>query len=136
MKKMLYLALAVMTVGLVASCSSGSSSPGKAAKQYAEYMAKGDYDKFVNGIAFDEDATKEEIEEGKTMVKSLLTEKMKPALEEKGGMKSIEVLSEDISDDGNSADVELKYTYGNGETEENEFNMVLVKGKWMMEMDK
>ena len=99
-------------------------------------MAKGDYDKFVDGIYYGEDATKEDISESNTMLKAMLTEKGQESIKEKGGVKSIEIVSEEISDDGKSAEVVLKQTYGNGDTEDTDFDMVLVKGKWMIEMDK
>ena len=136
MKKMLYLILAVMTIGGMVSCSSSSSSPGAAAKKYAEYLGSGEYDKFIDGIYFGENTSKEEIEQGKTMLKALLADKGANALEEKGGLKSVEVASEEISEDGKSATVVLKQTYGDGSVEEDDSNMVLVNGKWLMEMDK
>lgn len=135
---MIYLTLAAAMIGLMLiSCSrTGASSPGKAAKQYMEYMVNGDVDKFVDAIYFGEETSKEEIEQGRTMMKSLIEEKAKPALEEKGGLKSVEVISEEISEDGKTATVTLKQTYGNGETEEDESEMVLVDGRWMMKMEK
>ena len=54
----------------------------------------------------------------------------------KGGVTDIEVLSEEISEDGNSAVVKMKITYGNGESEEDETKLVLVDGKWLLSMDK
>lgn len=36
--------------------------------------------------------------------------------------KDIEILSEQIAEDGNTAVVKTKYTYGNGETQEGEQN--------------
>lgn len=135
MKNLNYLALVLLMLGLTVSCAT-KSSPGAAAKQYMEYMADGNVDKFIDGIAFDEDVTKEEIEQGKTMMKSLIEEKAVPALEEKGGLKSVEVISEEISEDGKTATVTLKQTYGNGEFDEDETNMVLVDGRWKIEMGK
>ncbi len=70
------------------------------------------------------------------MLLSLFEEKGAETLEEKGGVKSIEVLSEEISDDGKTATVELRQTYGNGETSEDSMDLILSGGKWLMEMDK
>ena len=131
---MIYLVLAIASTGVLASCS--SSSPGKAAKQYMEYLAEGEYDKLVDGLYFGEDASKEDIEKSKAMMKAILMDKGRKSLEEKGGLKDIEVVSEEISPDGKSATVTLKQTFGNGETEEDDTDLVLVNGKWMMEMKK
>ena len=57
-------------------------------------------------------------------------------LEKKGGLKSFEVLSEEIAEDGNSAVVKFKQVYGNGEESEDEQKMVKVDGKWLMDIGK
>jgi hypothetical protein len=132
MKKMNYLVLALLMLGLTISCTN-QSSPGKAAKRYMEYAAKGDFEKFVDGFYFGEEVSKEEIKEGKAMMVSLVGEKVKPAFDKKGGLKSVEVVSETLSDDGKSAEAVLKLTYGNGETDEDTIDMILVDGKWLME---
>lgn len=48
----------------------------------------------------------------------------------------IEILSEEISEDGNTATVKIKQTYGNGETQEGTQSMVKRDGKWLMSIDK
>lgn len=50
----------------------------------------------------------------------MLKEKVSKEYEKKGGIKDIEILSEQVAEDGNTAVVKTKYTYGNGETEEGE----------------
>ncbi len=139
MKKFFYIVMAVAMAGMVASCGGGgggASTPGAAAKKYAQYVADGDYDKFIEGIYVTPDTSEEEAEQAKAMLKGLLAEKGSKTLEEKGGIKNIEVLSEEISEDGQAATVNLRYTYGNGETSEEKTELVLADGKWMMELDK
>ncbi len=137
MKKVLYIFVAILMAGIVASCGGGSSAkPGEAAKQYAQYMADGNYDKFIEGIYIPSDTPAEEVEQSKAMLNALLTEKGSKTLEEKGGIESIEVLSEEIAEDGQTAVVDMRYTYGNGETSEETMEMVLDGGKWKVELDK
>ncbi len=137
MKKLVYFVLAIATLGVMASCGgAGSDGPGKAAKQYAEYMAAGNYDKMLDGLYTEPDADPKEVEQGKAMLKSMLEEKGKESIEENGGIKSVEVVSEEIAEDGQSAKVKLLYTYGNGETEENNMPMRLDGNKWKWEMEK
>ena len=136
MKKVFYLVLAAAALVLTVSCSSNSSSPGKAAKQYMEYMADGNYDKFIDGVYFVEGSSKEDIEAGKAMLKAMLIEKGKKSIDEKGGLKSVEIVSEEIASDGKTANVELKMTYGNDEVLEEDQDMILVDGKWLMDMNK
>lgn len=65
-----------------------------------------------------------------------MKEKAGKELEKKGGLKSFEVLSEEIAEDGNSAVVKFKQVYGNGEESEDEQKMVKVDGKWLMDIGK
>ena len=66
----------------------------------------------------------------------MLKEKVSKEYEKKGGIKDIEILSEQVAEDGNTAMVKTKYTYGNGETEEGEQQMVKKDGKWLMSIGK
>ncbi|MDR1671463.1 MAG: DUF4878 domain-containing protein [Alistipes sp.] len=136
MKKLFQFVLAFAALGAVVSCGSSASSPGDAAKQYAGYIADGEYDKFVDALYFAPDTSAEDVKEGKEMMRALLEEKAAKSFEEKGGLKSTEVLSETISEDGLSAEVKLRYTYGNGTTSDEEMKLRLHEGKWLAEMGK
>ena len=63
MKKVFYFSLMVMTMFLMTACS--SSGPGDAMKKYGNYLIKGDYEKFVDGLAFDESVGAEKMKEQK-----------------------------------------------------------------------
>ena len=120
---------------IVAACSS-PSTPGEAAKTYVEELYNGNPEDVFDNVAWGENASAEEIEQTKEMLVQMWNEKGKPQIEAKGGVKSVEVISEDIAEDGNSAVVKMKITYGNGETEEDDQQMKLVDGKWLMSIDK
>ena len=66
----------------------------------------------------------------------MIKEKGMKEYEKKGGIKDIEILSETISEDGNTAVVKTKTTFGNGETEEGDQKMVKKDGKWLMSLGK
>lgn len=51
-------------------------------------------------------------------------------LKMQGGIKKFDVVSEEI--DGDNAKVTLKITFGKGETEEKEFELLKVKGEWKL----
>ncbi|MDR2953793.1 MAG: DUF4878 domain-containing protein [Prevotella sp.] len=127
------LSLVAMCLFLFSSCS--SSGPGEEAKKYINYLAKGDFEKFADGIAYEDTASKEEIQAAKAMMAGM-GEKAKKTIEASGGVKGVEVVSEDISEDGNSAEVVLKVTYGDGSTKDSDVDMVKKDGKWKMEMKK
>ncbi|WP_071145809.1 DUF4878 domain-containing protein [Bacteroides ihuae] len=134
MKNVFYLGLFAMTMFLATACS--SDSPGAAAKKYAGYIQSGEYDKFANAIVLDEKAKPEDVKKSKEMIVALLKEKGSKSIEEKGGIKTIEILSETISSDKKSAQVVLKQTYGNGDTEDNNFDLVKQDGTWKIVMKK
>jgi len=136
MKKLLTLALALTALVLTVSCGTKSASPGAAAKAYMEALAAGDYEKVTDGMYFGPDMTAEETEEARAMWLSLIREKGAGDIEEKGGIQSVELVSEEIAEDGQSATVVLKTTDGNGETEEDSMKMVLVDGRWLMSVEK
>lgn len=135
MKKVFYFSLMVMAMFMMAACSS-SSSPGDAMKKYSNYLIKGDYEKFVDGIAVGDSETADKLKEQKAGFVALLRDKVGKEYEKMGGLKSIEILSEEISEDGNTATVKIKQTYGNGETQEGTQSMVKRDGKWLMSIDK
>lgn len=133
MKKLMYLGMMLVVALAMASCSSGG--PGSALKDYVTAMKDGDYEKFVNGIDFSK-TDPDKVEEARQGYVALLQEKGGKELEKKGGLKSIEVISEKIAEDGNSAVVTFKQVYGNGEESEDEQKMVKVDGKWLMDIGK
>ncbi len=135
MKKFIHLTLALVALCFVTACG-GPSTPGAAAKRYMEMAGNGQYEKFVDGIAVDEDATPEEVKQFKTMMVAMLEASGKAELEKKQGLKSVEVVNEEIAEDGQTAKVTLKSTYGDGTTDEETNHMVLRDGVWKMELDK
>jgi hypothetical protein len=62
-KGLIYLGLLFVTTLLLAACT--ASSPGEAAKKYAGYIQKGEYEKFADAIALDEKATPEDNKKNK-----------------------------------------------------------------------
>ena len=66
------------------------------------------------------------------LIVSMLKEKVSKEYEKKDGLKSIEIISEEISEDGNTATVKIKQTYGNGETHDATQSNVKRDGKWLI----
>jgi uncharacterized protein YchJ len=133
MKKIYSFALAVIALVTMAACSTAASSgPGDALKSYYEALIKGDYVKFADGLLLKdtEDPAKQKEE-----VTALLKEKLANAPSEKK-LSGVEVVSEKISEDGNSADVTVKLTMADGSTSEDDQKMVKVDGKWLIDLDK
>ncbi len=132
MKKGIYFAFLATLLITFAACSAGS--PGEAAKKYANYLKNGDYEKFAEGIAMSEDMSADEAKQGRQMFAAMMQEKGKMALEQKGGIDKIDIVSENMDSDGNTAKVVLKMTFKNGESEEMNYNMVKQKSGWKIDL--
>ena len=63
-------------------------------------------------------------------------EKVKYSLDERGGIKSFEIINEEFDESGEKAVVTSKITYGNGDVEEERSKYVKVDGKWKATLGK
>lgn len=134
MKKFFSL-LAVAVAMFMVSCAGAPATPSDAAVEYYQYVANGDYEAFADAIHFDT-TDPEEIAESKAMITSFYKEKAEPEIKSKGGIKSIEALNETISEDGNTANVQLKVIYGDGSEKTEDVKLVKVDNKWLLAFDK
>lgn len=134
MRNFIYFSLLVFTLGLLASCGS-TKSPGEAAKEYAQYIAEGKYKEYVDAIDFGQDATPENIAEQKELLLSFFQERGTDILKEITGFKSIDLVSEVISPDGNEAKVILLYTFENNKTSSENYEMIKVDGNWKIKFN-
>ena len=132
MKRVLSI-FAVVAALFMVSC--GGSTPSDAAVEVYQMIIDGKYDAVAENM-FYESTDAEEVEQSKAMIASLLKEKAAPQFEKKGGIKNVEALSETIAEDGQSAVVELKITYGDGSEETEKAEMKLDGGEWKPAMDK
>lgn len=120
MKKLL-LFISVITVALLlAAC--GSSSPKDVTDNYYKALQKGDYEKALSytTVKDDDEEIKKEVEKMKSLEMDI---------------KDYEIVSETISEDGQTAEVEVKYNFTssfNSEPKESTNTVKLEKlnGKW------
>ncbi|WP_071148110.1 DUF4878 domain-containing protein [Bacteroides ndongoniae] len=134
MKKLITLGFLVVAVLSFISCS--PSSPGKALKSYLTDLKNENYESFIKGVYFPEDMDEQRKKKDEAQLLAIIKEKGAKEYEKKGGVKSIEILSETISEDGKSAVVEYKQTFGNGEEEKQSQKMIKKDDKWFIDMRK
>ena len=132
MKRVLSI-FAVVAALFMVSC--GGSTPSDAAVEVYQMIIDGKYDAVAENMYY-ESTDAEEVEQSKALIASMLKEKAAPQFEKKGGIKNVEALSETIAEDGQSAVVELKITYGDGSEETEKADMKLDDGKWKLAMNK
>lgn len=130
-----FLAMVAAVAALFAASCSGSQTASDAALNIYGLIAQGNYEAAVEEFQLDTPDTKS-AEETKAMLTSLFQEKLGPQLESKGGITSYEAVKEELAEDGKSAKVTVKLTYGNGETEESDVDMVLTENGWKASIKK
>jgi hypothetical protein len=78
----------------------------------------------------------EEQEQAKQMFLAMFDEKGSKMIDEKQGIVSYTLVSEEIAEDGKSAKVKYDITYGDGTTQTQIFELVLVDGVWKQQIKK
>ena len=121
MKKAWLLGMLLLCLSIV-GCSS-SNSPSGVVKDFYKYTADGKTNEAVALVTG----------KGQGLVAAFL-----PALtediKEKGGIKSIDIIKEEIS--GDTATVTLVLKFGNGSTKEDSSELIKQDGKWKMHVSK
>ena len=110
MKKLL-ISMFVAVVALTLWSCGSANTPSAVAEKAAKCMQNADYEGYVELMELKETEGKEAEKE---QFVALLREKGTKTMEKKQGLKSYEVLSEEISEDGKSATVKMKMVYGDG----------------------
>ena len=130
-KKLFFSLFAFIGIVLV-SCSS-TDSPESAAKKYMQLRIDGNYEELVEYVAYDEGTSKEELEKGKAMILALLQAASGMGEQEK--IKSFEVGTAEVSEDGNTSTVKISYLYEDGKTKDDDLTLKKVDGKWLWTME-
>ncbi|HNQ37809.1 MAG: DUF4878 domain-containing protein [Prolixibacteraceae bacterium] len=118
------LALAMISCG---GNKPGGNTPSKTVEKLFKYVIDKDYDNAVTLYANKDGKALDEEEVAK--VKALLPMVVK-VYEKDGGLKSVKVTKETITEDGLKATVDIVQSYGNGKEEENSIDLVKIEGDW------
>ena len=134
MKKLSIILSLVIASFLFFSTSCGtstSSSPGDISKKLFKDIEKGDVDAVIAVFSTD---GKEITDEDKAKLTAMV-EKGQEGIKEEDGIKSIEVIEEDINEAGDKANVKIKIIYVNGVEETSPtYKFVMEDGKWKLSM--
>ncbi len=129
MKKCYSVLMLSVCVFVLMCCSGGSTGPADIEMQIWNQLKKGDCKKAVQ-IMYDNSVNQREDKAQVAMEIAALSEKMEQSLKEMGGIKDVQLVEEEISDDGMSAEVTVKYTTKDGTEEESTSKYVKVDNKW------
>ncbi|MBR4161209.1 MAG: DUF4878 domain-containing protein [Bacteroidaceae bacterium] len=135
MKKTFFSLFAVMAMTLMMfSCGGGGNTPTKVVEKSIKYIQDKDYAAYVDLIEFKEEQNSKE---DKEQFVEFLEGMFEMTLEKKQGLASYEIISEEISEDGNSAVVVANITYGDGSSDEDKMKLIKnAEGEWKISMNK
>ena len=128
-RKLLKISLFAMMIGALIGCGSGSSSPEAAAEQMMKYMIDGKVENAVNALR----DSKGKVFQGDE--KTALNGKLTASLGEyqgKGKAKSIKANEAQYNADKTMARVAVVVEYDSGKKSTDNFNVILVDGKWFV----
>ncbi len=109
------------------SCgTSSSSSPAEISKKIPKYVEKGEVDALIAVLSTDGKELSDEDKAKLTAMVQMGQEEIKG----KDGIKSIEVIEEDIKETDGEAEIKMKIVYGNGEEDNVTYKFAMEDGKW------
>lgn len=124
------LMLAMASVLVLTTACGGSSSPGELSVKMVKDIDNGNIeaikDAFYNG---GKELTEEEDQKISALVQYSVDD-----MKKKGGLKSVEVVKEDINDEGTEAVVKLKVIYNNDIEDTQKYDYQKIDGVWQYVM--
>lgn len=135
MKNLMRMAAMMVVALAMFACGGGSNTPTGVAEKAMKCLQKGDYEGYVDLLYVKAKEGKDVAEEKKQFT-ALVQEKGGKSIEQKGGIKSYETVSEEIDESGEKAVVKMKVVYGNSEDEEAFKLRKDEDGKWKIDLSK
>ena len=126
---LLLLAFAILSV--MVSCGGGKSTPARATLAFTDNVENGNIDAAISMLQGVKEATPEEIDK----LRAGLSESSKE-MKENGGIKDKEILKETLSEDGTTATVQMRVTYGDGSTDDSDTKLVKTDDGWKIRVEK
>lgn len=135
--KKLFATLVVAVLSLTLwSCGGVDNTPSGVTKAFVERMQKQDVEGYVD-LLYIEETDPVKAAKGREELTALFKEKIAESFDEKGGIKSCEVLSEEINESGDKAKVKMKTCFGNGEESTETYDLVKdAQGQWKIKIGK
>lgn len=132
--KKLFISMFVAVVAFTLWSCGPANTPSAVAEEACKCVQNADYEGYVELMDLKE--TKNQESEKQQFV-AMLREKGTKTMEKKQGIKSYKVESEEISEDGKSATVNMKVVYGDGSEDTNKIKLVKNdKGEWKISFGK
>lgn len=136
MRKTILGFIAVVPMMLITWSCGTANTPTSVAEKALEYIQDKNYEGYVDLIQIEEKEG-QNIEEQKAQLTALISEKLGKTFDKKQGIKSWEIVSEELSEDGNKATVKVNITFGDDSTEEQKLKTIKdADGNWKLDAGK
>lgn len=132
MKKLAFLLTILVAAATLFFACGGDETPGDITEKVYFSLADGEYDYVIDKLDTNGD---EMTDEDREKLKKIL-EMSKGQIEKKGGIKTVSIIKEEISEDGKTCTVQAEVEYGNGDKEPANSKLVMVDGAWMLTVGK
>lgn len=128
MKNLRFVLVALMALVISVNFSSckKAAEPKDVVSKWWDALIKKDVDKAFTYVYHEEGTEQEEIDQ--------LKAKYRGILEYTKGIKSYEIISQEIAKDGKSATVKSKVVFGNGEENEDDVELIKVDEVWKIKL--
>lgn len=130
MKKILSILFAVVCMYMMAACT--AEAPTSVTETYLNDLMNGKYQELVDNLHFKNEMSTED----KQNLVLMLESKAEKTVEKNGAIQGYEIVSEEISEDGESAVVKYNLKYAEKTEANQKVNLVKVDGKWMVSSGK
>ncbi|MDN3525278.1 DUF4878 domain-containing protein [Halomonas sabkhae] len=121
-----FMALALLLI----ACSASADTPEETIKAFYKTIAANDVEGAIDYISL-VDVKESEMTQARGKLQMMVGNFHSKA-EKRGGLASVEVLAVSRNEDGTEADVDVRLTYGNGDTQENQDNLIKEDGDWKL----
>ena len=129
-RKYLQWALASGVALSLAACSGGN--PESVVKKFYDAVADGNVDKAVDCMALESVAANEMMMAKAKIQMVVATGQAK--IDANGGLSKVEVLKQDLSEDGNSVSMQVKVTFKNDKSDVSRVRAIKEKGGWKIKL--
>lgn len=124
------LMLAMASVLLFTTSCGGTSSPGDISVKMVKDIDAGDLDALKAAFYNNDKELTDEEDKKLTAMAQHSVDNMK----KRGGLKSVEIVKEEINEDGTEALVKLKVIYNNGKEDTQKYDYQKIDGDWQYVM--
>ncbi|MCD8102941.1 MAG: DUF4878 domain-containing protein [Alistipes sp.] len=135
MKKLFIPAILIMAVVAFTNCHDNKKrSASAAAREYSEHLRDGNYDHMVDRMVADNDFDGQEMRRDKRRYSDMLRNNVDDHVRRHGGIKKVDVVSENVAKDGNTANVVVRHHYNDGIAEDINYDLRKIDNEWKVKM--